>query len=80
MKTGFIREVYLRSVPSVDLKTVEGQVDCCKHTILMSVYDSIVEEYCESEDDKVSANFFMLMSGPQLVNDQDECETSEANH
>ena len=55
MKTGFIREVYLRSVPSVDLKTVEGQVDCCKHTILMSVYDSIVEEYCESEDDKVSA-------------------------
>lgn len=68
MKQGFVREVYLRSVPSVDLETVVGQVDCCKHTLKMSVYDEIVEEFCESEGDKVSANMFMLMSGPQLVN------------
>ena len=44
-----------------------GKVDCCKHTILTSVYDKIVDEFCENEDDKFAANMFMLMSGPQLV-------------
>ena len=67
MKSGFVREVYLRSVPSVDLSTVAGQVDCCNHTIKMSVYDAILKEFCETEDEVVSANMFMLMSGPQLV-------------
>ena len=69
MKAGFIREVYLRSEPSVDLNLVpEGErVDCCKHTIKMGVYDALVEEYCETEDDKFAANMFMLMSGPQLI-------------
>lgn len=54
-------------MPSVDLEKVVGKVDCCKHTIKMSVYDAIVEEYCETEDEKLAANMFMLMSGPQLV-------------
>lgn len=67
MKQGFVREVYLRSVPSVDLKTVVGQVDCCKHTILMSVYEKILSEFSETDDDRTAANMFMLMSGPQLV-------------
>lgn len=69
MKAGFIREVYLRSEPSVDLDLVpEGeQVDCCKHTIKMSVYDQLREEYCENDQEKMAANLFMLQSGPQLV-------------
>ena len=33
MKAGFVREVYLRSTPSVDLELVTEQVDCTKHTI-----------------------------------------------
>ena len=70
MKEGFIREVYLRSEPSVDLSLVEGPVDCCKHTIKMSVYDSLLEEFCETEDERFAANMFMLTSGPQLVDDK----------
>lgn len=69
MKAGFVREVYLRSTPSVDLELVTEQVDCCKHTIPMSVYDELLAEYCESNEDKMQANMFMLMSGPQLVQD-----------
>lgn len=67
MKAGFVREVYLRSTPSVDLEIVEEQVDCTKHTIPMSVYDQLLDEYCESKDDRFAANMFMLGSGPQLV-------------
>lgn len=69
MKAGFVREVYLRSVPSVDLELIEGKVDCTKHTIKMSVYDEILQEFCENRDERMSANMFMLMSGPQLVED-----------
>ena len=67
MKEGFVREVYLRSTPSVDLEVVEEQVDCSKHTIPMSVYDQLLDEFCENDKERWSANMFMLMSGPQLV-------------
>ena len=67
MKAGFIREVYLRSTPSVDLEIVEEKVDCTKHTIPMSVYDQLLDEFCENDDERMSANMFMLMSGPQLI-------------
>ena len=69
MKAGFVREIYLRSTPSVDLDLVTEQVDCTKHTIPMSVYDAIVEEYSETKDDKFAAAMFMLQSGPQLIED-----------
>ena len=71
MKDGFIREVYLRSTPSVDLDLVteEHRVDCTKHTLPMSVYNELLAEYCENEDERFTANMFMLMSGPQLVQD-----------
>lgn len=69
MKKGFVREVYLRSTPSVDLELITEKVDCCKHTIPMSVYDAIVKKYCETEDERFAANMFMVMSGPQLVDD-----------
>lgn len=69
MKAGFVREVYLRSTPSVDLELVteEKSVDCTKHTLPMSVYDELLAEYCENADDRFAANMFMVMSGPQLV-------------
>ena len=69
MKDGFIREIYLRSTPSVDLDLVpDGEkVDCCAHTIPISVYDALLIEYCENDEDKFAANMFMLRSGPQLV-------------
>jgi hypothetical protein len=69
MKEGFVREVYLRSIPSVDLDLVTEKVDCCKHTIPMSVYDQLLNEFCENDEERMSANMFMLMSGPQLVED-----------
>ena len=69
MKAGFVREVYLRSTPSVDLELVTEKVDCCKHTIPMSVYDELLAEYCETQEERTAANMFMLMSGPQLVQD-----------
>ena len=67
MKAGFVREVYLRSTPSVDLELVTEQVDCTKHTIPMSVYDQLLDEYCENADERFATNMFMLGSGPQLV-------------
>ena len=69
IKGNVIREIYLKSEPSVDLDLVpEGeQVDCCKHTIKMSVYEDIQKEYCENKDDEFYLNMFMLQSGPQLV-------------
>ena len=69
MKDGFIREVYLRSTPSVDLDLVTEQVDCTKHTIKCSVYDQLLDEYCENKDERFACNMFMLQSGPQLVED-----------
>lgn len=69
MKAGFVREVYLRSTPSIDLELTEGQVDQSKHTIPMSVYDQLLEEFCENDEERLSANKFMLMSGPQVIED-----------
>ena len=63
----FVREVYLRSTPSVDLELVTEQVDCTKHTILISVYDELLAEYCENDEERFAANMFMLNSGPQLI-------------
>lgn len=69
MKQGFLREVYLKATPSIDLELVpEGErVDCCKHTILMSVYDAILDEFCENAEERMQCNMFMLNYGPQLV-------------
>lgn len=69
MKTGFIREVYLRSVPSVDLQKVEGTVKPGDHKLKMSEYDKILEEYDvkPGTDEYIACAFFMLDKGPQLV-------------
>ena len=69
MKPGILREFYLRATPSVDLNLVpEGEpVNCSEHTILTSVYDQILEEFCENKDERFYANMLMLNKGPQLV-------------
>ena len=69
MKEGFVRELYLRATPSVDLDLLaEGEkVDCTKHTMSCSDYDALLKEYCENEDERFAANMFMLNSGPQLI-------------
>ena len=69
MKPGILREMYLRSTPSVDLDLVpEGeQVDCSKHTMKMSEYEKLLEEFCENKDERFHAKMLMLNCGPQLV-------------
>lgn len=63
----FVREVYLRATPSVDLDLVTEQVDCSKHTLPMSVLDELIAEYCENDNDRHGVFMFMLHQGPQLV-------------
>lgn len=67
MKPGFVRELYLRSFPSVDLKKISGQVDCRLHTIKASVYQKLIEEFCETQEEVIAANMFMLNSGLKIV-------------
>lgn len=67
----FIRECYLRSEPSVDLNDVtkENPIDCCKYNLKVSVYNQLVEEFCENDDQRFACDLWMLQSGPQLVDD-----------
>ena len=69
MKEGFVRELYLRSEPSIDLDLVpkEVEVDCNKYTIKKSVYEELLNEYCENDTERLAANLFMRQSGPQLI-------------
>lgn len=69
MKGNIIREIYLRANPSIDIKLVTEKIDCCAHTIKMSVYSELLKEFCESQDEVYAVNEFMLESGPQLVED-----------
>ena len=61
--------MYLRSEPSVDLATVEGQVDCSKHRLKISVCEKIYEEFGveKGTDLEMDCNMWLLNSGPQLV-------------
>lgn len=68
MKAGFIREVYLRSFPSIDIKKVGlGAVVPHQHTIGATAYDALVKEYCESNSDLIYAARFMICCGPKIV-------------
>lgn len=67
----FIHDCYLLAEPSVDLDevTTDNPIDCCKHTLLCSVYDSLLEEYCENNDEQFACNMWLLQSGTQLKED-----------
>lgn len=58
----FRRQVYLASEPSVDITKVES-VDCREHTIPMSEYIRLKEEYGIGS---LQANSWMLCSGPEI--------------
>ena len=68
----FVRECYLRSVPSVDLDnvTAENPVNCSDHKLLCSEYDKILAEFVPEGNDNLifGCNMWMVQSGPQLVN------------
>lgn len=59
----FRRQVYLHSEPSVDLTKVES-VDCRKHTIAVSEYTRLREEFGIDQKDAFS---WMLCSGPKVI-------------
>lgn len=63
---GFIRAVYKAATPSVDFDAVES-IDCRKHTILESVYERILDEYTQNDDEKFNCNMWLLHQGPLLV-------------
>ena len=69
----FVREVYLRSEPSVDMNNVTGdkKVNCSDHRLKVSEYNKILDEFHVKEDSNelLACNMFMLQSGPQLVDD-----------
>lgn len=65
----FVRECYLKSIPSVDLEKVKEKVDCRNHKLSISIYEEILDKYAKTLDEKFSANMWCLCSGPQLVND-----------
>ena len=60
----FRRQVYLHSEPSVDITKVES-VDCRAHTIAMSEYIKLKEEFGIGN---AEANCWMLCSGPKIIN------------
>lgn len=59
----FRRQVYLASEPSVDITEVES-VDCRKHTIALSEYTRLREEF---GIDQMDAFSWMLCSGPKVI-------------
>lgn len=68
----FVRECYLQSTPSIDLKEVkEGEfVKSWEHKLAASVYEKLVTEFAGDDKDKIIAcALWCLNSGPSLVND-----------
>ena len=66
----FMRQCYLRSNPSVDLDkaTRENPVNCSHHTLLISEYEKILDEFVpdKNKDKLYACNIWLLQSGPQL--------------
>jgi hypothetical protein len=68
-KGDIVREIFLRSTPSLDIDLVpEGvEVDCDEYSISVSEYEKILAEYCESKDERTATHIFMLRQGPRLL-------------
>ena len=65
----FIRDCYLQAVPSIDLNDVskDNPIDCCDYHLKTDLYDDILNQYCENDEERKMCNMWMLQSGPQLV-------------
>ncbi len=75
----FIREVYLRAVPSVDLNEVSGEnpVDCNNCAILESEWLRLLNDFdlndrkdgrdFQRSNVRFDAFFWMMNSGPKIV-------------
>lgn len=67
----FVRECYLRSVPSIDLNDVPDgeQIAPWDHKLDYGEYCALVEEYSEGDaGTKCGLNLWCLNSGPTIVN------------
>ena len=66
----FIREVYLAATPSIDIEATNETIDCCAHTIKLSDYERLLEEFAQGDRWlTLSANIWMCQSGPKVVKD-----------
>lgn len=68
-KGDIVREIYLRSTPSLDLDLVPKgvEVDCDEYSISTSEYEKILAEYCENDDERTATHVFMLRQGPRVL-------------
>lgn len=75
--SAFMREVYLRSTPSVDLDKVEGTINPNNYTITESVLYALMRKYgvLDNENRVLNAdwnlgvNMWLLNKGPCVVRD-----------
>lgn len=75
--SAFMREVYLRSTPSVDLDKVEGTINPNNYTITESVLYALMRKYgvLDNENRVLNAdwnlgvNMWLLNNGPCVVRD-----------
>lgn len=66
----FMREVYLAATPSIDIEATNETIDCRNHTIKLSDYERLLEEFAQGDSGRtMNANMWMLNSGPKLVED-----------
>ena len=65
----FIRQIYLRAEPSIDLATVHDPINPANYRLKISVLNDIEAEFGvrPGTDLAVSVAMFILNKGPQLV-------------
>ena len=75
--SAFMREVYLRSTPSVDLDKVEGAINPNNYTITESALYALMRKYGVLDKDNrvlnadwnLGVNMWLLNKGPCVVRD-----------
>lgn len=69
MKGNIVREIYLRSTPSLDISLLgeDDVFDPNDYCLTKSAYEQIIAEFCENYDDKICTHFFMLRKGPNII-------------
>lgn len=69
----FKRACYLASAPSVDLDeaTEENPIDCTKHTLMLSEYQRILDDFgvMPNTGEMGDCNMWCVCCGPHIIND-----------